>query len=328
MKKNEYLRKLQDDNKKHLGNIELLMKALEFKIDGLKQSKIRTDRICERFDIVCYNYNLVYEVQELKESLAKKLYSLTKMIDNVTSRKSKNIDSDINQISGINDLLDSYEVQLKAINRCDISNVENLQLNAIKKEIYEKYMRLRAEIDGAILKLKFDKMQSRGAFLKAWDSFFVLTEMRSQQKENLFVAIHGIDDCKDKFEEGTIPTREYKIIDILADMNLYLNENKKARKFKQQYKQLCELKEKIMCTFSIEKHEIKKAVSEMYKSRLPMPVEKNMNKMIRKHQKAIEFLYKSGYIRTYEQVEYRSKMKILTDKIKLLSEHVEREINR
>ena len=59
-----------------------------------------------------------------------------------------------------------------------------------------------------------------------------------------------------------------------------------------------------------------------------MPVERNISKMRKKHEKAMEFLYRSGYIRTYDQVEYRSKMAILIDKIKLLSENVEREIKR
>ena len=164
--------------------------------------------------------------------------------------------------------------------------------------------------------------------MKALDNFFVLTEIRGKQKENLFVAIQGIDDCNAKFKEGTEPTREYKIIDIVADIDIYFSENRKARKYRESYNKLYELREKINSTFSIEKSDLKNAINEKYKSKLPMPVEKNMNKMKRKHQKAIEFLYKSGYIKTYEKVEYKSKMEILVNKIKLLSENVEREINK
>ncbi len=328
MKKSEYLEKLQDENKKHINNIFLLIKTLNFKIQRLKHSKAVTDRICERFNIVCYNYNLVYEMEEIKTKVIKDLEILINQIKKIVGRKSRNIDYDIQRVAGINDLLDTYEVQLNAINKNDLSNIENLQLNAIKKEIYEKYMRIRAEIDRNILKIRFDKMQNRNSILKAIDTFFVLTEFVGKQRENLFVAIQGIDDCSSKFIEGSQPTREYKVIDIIADIEIYLNENRKARRYKEKYNELVELKEKINCTFSIEKKELKKAISEKYKSKLPMPIEKNLNKMKRKHQKAIEFLYKSGYIKNYEQIQYKPKMAILMNKLKLLSENVEREISK
>lgn len=328
MRKSEYLEKLQNENRKHINNILLLIKTLNFKIERLKYSKATTDRICERFNIKCYNYNLVYEMEESKTKFIKDLETLIVQIQKIVDRKSRNIDYDIQRVTSINDLLDTYETQLNTINKNDLSHIENLQLNAIKKEIYEKYMRIRSDIDKSILKVKFDKMKNRNSILKAIDSFLVLTEFVGRQRENLFVAIQGIDDCNSKFVEMSEPTREYKIIDIMAEIEIYLNENKKARRYKEKYNELIELKEKINSTFSIEKKELKGAINEKYKSKLPMPVEKNMNKMKRKHQKAIEFLYKSGYIKTHEQVKYKSKMAILIDKIRLLSENVEREINR
>jgi len=328
MDKNEYLTKLQNENKNHINNISLLIKTLDFKIEELKKSKKKTDRICERFDVVCYNYNLVYEMQEIKEDFISALKKLIDRIEEIVNKKSRNIDYDIQNVSSINDLLDTYEVQLNSINKNDLSNIENLQLNAVKKEIYEKYMRIRAEIDRNILKEKYDKMQNRNSILKAFDEFFVLTEMRGKQKENLFIAIQGIDDCKSKFIEGSEPTREYKILDILADMDIYMATNRKARKYVESYKKLRNIREQICSTFSVDNSSLKSAINEMYKSRLPMPVEKNMGKMKRKSEKAMEFLYRSGYIKTYENVEYKSKMVILIEKIKMLCEKVEREINK
>lgn len=328
MKKNEYLIKLQNENKRHINNIAHLIKALDFKLNELKKSKVKTDRICERFDIVCYNYNLVYEIEETKDKFIKDMQALTKKIQGIVKHKSRNIDYDIQKVSSINDLLDVYEVQLNAINKNDLNYIENLQLNAVKKEIYEKYMRYRAEIDRSLFKEKFDKMQSRNVILKALDEFFVLTEYRSRQKENLFVAIQGIDECVAKYVEGSKPDREYKIIDLVVDMDIYLNENKKAKRYKEPYNNILQLREKINCTFSIEKGELRKAVSERYKSKLPIPVEKSVNKVKNKYRKAIEFLCKSGYICSYETVEYKSKMAILMNKLKKLSDNVEKEVNK
>lgn len=329
MDKSEYLYKLKYDSKAHINNITILIKTLNIEIEKLKQSKATTDEICKKFDVECYNYNLVYEMEESKSNFIKDLEKLLKQIKRISLRSSRNIDYDIERMQRINDLLYTYEVQLNTINKKDLSNIEKLQLNAIKKEIYEKYMRCRAKIDRAILKKKFDKMKNRNAFLKFVDDLFFRTQIVSRQTENLFVAIKGIDDCISSFEVKSEPKREYKILDIIADIELYLNSNKKVRKnYENEYKQILDIKEKIYNTFSIEKKELKKAIIEKYKSKYPMPVEKNMDSMKRKYKKIIDFLYKSGYIKSYEEVEYKSKMELLINKIKLLTENIQREINR
>jgi len=329
MDKSKYLYKLKYDSKAHINNISVLIKTLNLKIEKLKHSKIVTDDICKKFDIECYNYNLVYEMEELKSNFTKDLEKLLKQIQQISSRNSRNVDYDIEKMQRINDLLDTYEVQLNAISKNDLSNIEKLQLNAIKKEIYEKYMRCRAEIDRSYLKEKFDKMKNRNAFLKFIDELFIRKQIVSRQTENIFEAIKGIDDCVSGFEAKSEPTREYKILDIIADIELYLNSNKKAiKKHEGEHKQILDIKEKIYSTFSIDKNELKTAIVERYKSKYPMPVEKNMDSMKRKYNKIIEFLYRSGYIRSYEEVKYKSKMETLIDKLKLLTENVQREINR
>ena len=328
MKKTEYLLKLQYDTKQHIRNIYLLIKSVDYKIAELKKSKEKTDKMCNSFELNCYNYNLVEEMQETHEKFIGRFNVLTKLIEESIARKSRDIDYDIKKITSINDLLITYEIQLNTISKIDLSNIETLQINAIKKELYEKYMRIKAEIDKSILTERYDKMQNRNAIMKTFDNFFLLNEIRSIQKENLFKAIQGIDDYRFKLKEASIPNREYKIIDILADMEVYLSENRLAKRYKEQYTVLINMKEKINLTFSIDRLEFKKAISNVYKSKYPMPVEKNMNKIIKKQNKSIEFLYKGGYIKTYDQIEYRTKIAILIDKMKLLSENVEREINR
>lgn len=329
MKKNEYAEKLRLENRIHISNLLMLIKTLNFKIEKLKHSKSITDNISKKFDIECYNYNLVYEMNESKIKFIKDLEELIKQIQKITARKSRNVDYDIHKLQSINDLLYSYEVQLNTINKNDLSDIEKLQLNAIKKEIYEKYMRKKGEIDRAILKEKFDKIGNRNFILKALDRFFVRTEIIDKQRENVFVAIKGIDDCIASFKEKSEPKMEYKILDITADIEIYLNENKGNRKkYREQYKSIIEIKDKIYSTFSIEKKELKQAISDKYKSKYPMPLYTNMNKMKSKYKKTIEFLYKSGYIKSHIETKYKSKMDILIKKLKLLSENVEREINR
>ncbi|MBP3707692.1 MAG: hypothetical protein J6J36_03695 [Clostridia bacterium] len=328
MTKGEYLEKLKNQNRNHISNLQILIKTMNFNIEKLKKSKVLTDNIEKKFNVNSYNYNLVYEMIESKTKFIKDLEELVRQIQKISARKSSNTDYDIQRMQSIGDLLYTYETQLGTINRNDLSNIENLQLNAIKKEIYEKFMRYRAEIDRAILMEKFEKMKNRNFLIDTIYKLFVLTEAKDLERENIFSAIKGIDDCVAGYNEAAEPTKEYKIIDILADIEIYLDENKRAKKYKNQYEGILKIRDNIYSTFSIERKELKKTISNKYKSKYPMPIEKNITRMKKKLQKTMEFLYKSGYVKSYENVEYKSKMEILIRKIELLSEHVRRELER
>lgn len=328
MTKGEYLEKLKTQNRNHISNLQILIKTMNFNIEKLKRSKELTDNIEKKFNVNSYNYNLVYEMIQSKTKFIKDLEELVRQIQKISARKSSNTGYDIQRMQSIGDLLYTYETQLNTINKNDLSNIENLQLNAIKKEIYEKFMRYRAEIDRAILMEKFEKMKNRNFLIDIVYNLFVLTEAKDLERENIFSAIKGIDDCVAGYSEAAEPTREYKIVDILADIEIYLDENKRAKKYKNQYEEILKIRDNIYSTFSIEKKELKKTILNKYKSKYPMPVEKNITKMKKKHQKTMEFLYKSGYVKSYEDVKYKSKMEILIKKIELLSEHVRRELER
>lgn len=328
MTKGEYLEKLNSQNRDRISNLQILIKTMNFNIEKLKKSKALTDNIEKNFDVHSYNYNLVYEMIESKKKFTKDLEELIRQIKKISTRKSRDIDYDIQRMQSIGDLLYTYETQLNTINKDDLSNIEDLQLNAIKKEIYEKFMRCRAEIDRLILMEKFEKMQNRNFLIEMVYNLFVLTEAKDLEKENIFFAIKGIDDCVTSYNEASEPTREYKIIEILADIEIYLDENKRAKKYKKQYDEILKIRDNMYNTFSTEKKELKKIISDKYKSKYPMPIEKNITKMKKRHQKTMEFLYKSGYIKSYEDVKYKSTMEILIKKIELLSEHVKRELER
>lgn len=328
MTKGEYLEKLKSQNRSHISNLQMLIKTMNFNIERLKKSKVLTDDIEKKFNVNSYNYNLVYEMIESKTKFIRDLEELVRQIQKISARKSSNIDYDIQRMQSIGDLLYTYETQLNTINKNDLTNIESLQLNAIKKEIYEKFMRYRAEIDRAILMEKFEKMKNRNFLVDIIYNLFVLTEAKDLERENIFSAIKGIDDCVAGYKEKTEPTREYKIVDILADIEIYLDENRRAKKYNNQYDEILKIRDNIYSTFSIEKKELKRTILDKYKSKYPMPIEKNITKMKKRHQKTMEFLYKNGYAKSYEDVKYKSKMEILIKKIELLCEHVRRELER
>ena len=128
--------------------------------------------------------------------------------------------------------------------------------------------------------------------------------------------------------KNEMPTRDYKIVDILADMEIFIKENAKDVKYRPKLNDIIELYNKINSTFSVNSEDMKKAIAEKYQSRLPVVIDKKMNKLKRERQKILQFLNRSGYNETLIEVKSEPKMKILIKKLNILSQNIEKELDR
>lgn len=326
MRKSEYLQKAQMKTKQYMNNIFNLIKNLNYKIENLEKSKAMTDNIIEKFQIQCYNYNLVEEMKISRDKLKNDFDNIVKKVEIYLVNDFYQEEDYIIKFNSINDSLYTYEVQIKNILKDDLSEIEKLQMNAIKKGIYDKYMLIKAEIDRDKIKIKFDKLQNRNAITKAFDKFFFREDIIEGKKDNLFVAIREIDNFKLNVIQTEEPSREYKIIDILADIEIFINDNISFKKYKEQVKEIIKIKEQINNTFSIEKSELKKAINEKHKSRLPMVISKSMTKLRKERYKILEFLNRSGYSEQKQDVFYESKMSLIIRKLNILSENMKKQI--
>lgn len=328
MRRSENLEKAQTKTKQYISNILNLIKNLNYKIDELEKSKQRTDNIISKFEIQCFNYNLVEEMKLSRDQLKKDFENVAEQVEIYLVNDFYQEDDYIKKFNTINDLLYNYEVQINSIIKDDLSDIEKLQMNAIKKGIFDKYMLIKAEIDRDKIKIKFDKLQNRGAIGKAFDRFFDREDVIEGKKENLFVAIKGIDDFKSSIIQTEEPSREYKIIDIMADIEIFINDNIGYKKYRSQLKEIVKIKEQINSTFSIEKSSLKKAISEKYNSRLPMIISKGMTRLRKERYKILEFLNKSGYSEEKEEITYESKMNLIIKKLNILSENMKKQTYR
>lgn len=319
----EYYQKERLKSKNIVSNISNSLKQIQWKIDELDKSKRKTDSIIQKFGIECYKYNLVEDFTLAKDRLDR---DIRLILNAINTNKIPLEDDSIEKSNYVNDILSSFEIQLKGIDSKQLDDIENMQLNAIKKGIYNKFMLTKSNIDREIIKAKFEKMQNRSYVMKWLDRFFDVEDEVDGRKENLFMQIQEIDRAREKFSDNSEPTKEYKIVDILADIELYLLDNRSNRKYKGELAQIKEIRNNINSTFSIDCSELKKLIIEKRQSRLPVRLSKNLSRLIKERQKAIEFLNKNGYVvgETKEEPIVEVKLTNTINRINSLSDGIEK----
>ena len=324
MSRLDYFENEKNKSKKIINNISKLLEKINPILYELEKSKNKTDNIINRFEIECFNYNLVNEMIESKNRLKKNVDDVSEEIKSTKIKNEIELSFSIKKIDYMNDILDNSETQLKAINKDEFKDIEKLQLNAIKKGIYDKYMLIKSDIDRIKIKNKFDKVQNKSIIKKFIYDFFEIEDSSDMKRENLFMIIHEIDETRENILKNKEPKKEYKIVEILADIEIFLKENAYDRKYRTQINEIKDLKEKILNTFSIDKYQLKKAMLDIQKSRLPVVINKKMNKMQKERQKAIAFLTKNGYIKNETETTTISKMGGIIKKMDVISKNIEK----
>lgn len=326
MKSKKNYEKEELNSKEIVSNISDSLKQMEKNISELEKSKQKTDNIIEKFDINSYKYNLVEEMSTSKERLVKNLKNVIDKLNYINKNKDITEPNFAKKVDYINDILNDSNIQLKSIEKEYLDDIEILQMNAIKMAIYNKYMLLKSDIDRAKLKERFDKMQNINSIQKGVLKFFYLEENFDRKKENVFMQIKEIDKSREKFSKITEPEKEYKIVEILADINIFLSETPNKKEYRQTYKEIKEIKHKIEELFYIDNRKLKEVIAERRKSNLPVKINKKMNKMIKEREKAIAFLNKNGYINPQFTVENTttSRMKTVIRRINTISESIEK----
>lgn len=324
MRKLDYFENERNKTKKFINNISKSLEKINSKTYELKKSKNKTDNIINKFEIECFNYNLVNEMIESKNRLKKNVDNVSKEIKSTKIKNETELNFSIKKIDYMNDILDNSETQLKIINKEDFKDIEKMQMNAIKKGIYDKFMLIKSEIDRDRIKNEFDKIQNKSLIGKAFDRFFEREDKVDMKKENLFMQIHQIDEIRENILKNNEPKKEYKIVEILADIDIFLDKNEYDYKYKSQIHEIKDLKENIVDTFAIDKYQLRKAMLDRQKSRFPVVINKSTTKMQKERQKAIAFLTKNGYIENGTETNIISKMGIIIKKMNIISKNIEK----
>lgn len=324
MKKIEYYENEKVKSKKFISNISNSLKEINPKIEELGKSKKKTDNLIEKFDIECFKYNLVNEMNLSKNKLEKNIQNVLKTLKLLNVKSNEELDISIKKVNYINDILDNSETQLKNINKEEFDNVEKLQMNAIKKGIYDKFMLIKSEIDRDRIKNQFDKIQNKNVLGKVLDKFFLRSEQVDMKKENLFMLIHEIDETRDNILRNKEPKKEYKILEILADIELFIMDNEYDYKYRNQILEIKKIRENINNTFTIDKHKFKKELLEKQQSKFPIEISKKMSKIRKERQKAVAFLTKNGYIKNEEDMHITSRMGNIIAKLNIISKNMEK----
>lgn len=324
MKKIEYFQNEKNRSKRFVNSISKSIENINPKIYELGKLKNKTDTIIKNLGIECYNYNLVNEITESRNRLKKGINIVAKELDSTQIKNEDDLNYSIKKIDYMNDILDNSEIQLKMINRENFKEIQKLQMNAIKKGIYDKYMLIKSEIDRDMIKNQFDKIQNKGFIGKFIDRFFEREDNVDMKKENLFMLIREIDETRANILKNEEPKKEYNMIEILAEINIFLKENERNTKYRSQIYQIEELRNKIIYTFSIDEKQLKKEINNKQKSRLPFVINKRMSKMQKERQKAIAFLNKNGYVNKKEEEKVLPQMGSIINKMNNISQNIEK----
>ena len=325
MKKLEFLESERFRSKQFISEISESLKNIDPKIRALKKSKQKTDALIKKFDIQCYNYNLVDEMLDSRNRLVKDFEKILKQTRITKTVTQKELNLCIKKICYVNELLDNYKTQLNIIKKENLDDIEALQMNAIKKGIYNKFMLIKSDIDRSKVRKKFDKMQSNTKLIKVLEFFWGKIESYDVKKENLFFIIHSIDETRDCIQKNTAPDREYKIIEIMADIKLFLRQYSNWGKYTDKINELVVLRNNIEDTFSIDRKKLKAEMSNKQKSNLPVVVNKKMNKALKERYKIISYLNQNGYIIPSNGVYFgNSNMGNVIKRMNVISQNIER----
>ena len=326
MKKVEYYENEKLKSKQIVSNISSSLKQINRQISELDKSKQKTDDLIKKFDIDCYKYNLVDEMNTSKTRLENNIRNMINKLNLINIKDSDNVELSIKKVDYINDILNNSDIQLKALGQESLSNIEKLQMNAIKKGIYDKFMLIKSSIDRDKLKRKFDKRRGKSYVQKLINKFFEVEEKPDSKKENIFIQIHEIDKVREEIIKNKEPSKEYKIIEILADIDIFLMDNEFDSKYKDEINEIKELRTNINNIFSIDNKKLRQEIAKKRQEKLPVKVDKNVNKVIKDRQKSIAFLTKNGYIvnNSTEENTIKSKMVGVIRKINIISESIEK----
>ena len=129
MNKIEILDQEKLKSKVLLNNISNCLKNINYKIDELLKFKNQQENIIQKFEIKCFNYNIVDKMVESKDEFSKNIEQIIlelKSLDIISD--SYSLDFNINKIKNINEVLKNTEVQLKNIEKEEIkiSNIHGI----------------------------------------------------------------------------------------------------------------------------------------------------------------------------------------------------------
>ena len=132
------------------------------------------------------------------------------------------------------------------------------------------------------------------------------------------------DETRNNIDETEEPKKEYKIIEILAEIEIFLRENYNGRN-KRKLSQIYKIRDNIYSVFSIDSKELKNEIIEKQKSRLPVKINKRIIGVRKEREKIITFLNQNGYVLKDENITFNSNLQNIIKKINLISKAINTE---
>ncbi len=256
------------------------------------QNKIK--QIAENLGVKCYEYiKAPEELIQVLEQLREKIKEAVGMAKQKLERGKYNwgwytIAIFMEEVS--------EEIQ-HHINTQVLLDIEEKQENALNKGIFDKFHSIKAEVDSSKLKYELDTIKNRGGIRRFFDKITGKEEKKQERAIQIETILKQINSYRENIRENrdSEPSRNYDIIDILADMEIFIRENSNSEELKGKVTEIILLQKRIKESLKISPETIEEVIESKHKLKMPIPIKKGTKVIQTEEEKAKSFLIDNGY---------------------------------
>ena len=256
------------------------------------QNKIK--QIAENLGVKCYEYiKAPEELIQVLEQLREKIKEAVGMAKQKLERGKYNwgyytIAMFMEEVS--------EEIQ-HHINTQGLLDIEEKQENALNKGIFDKFYSIKAEVDSSKLKYELDTIKNRGRIRRFFDKITGKEEQKQERAIQIETILKQINSYRENIRENrdSEPSRNYDIIDILSDMEIFIRENSNSEELKEKVTEIILLQKRIKESLKISPETIEEVIESKHKLKMPIPIKKGTEVIQTEEEKAKSFLIDNGY---------------------------------
>lgn len=292
------------------------------------------DEIEYKLKLNCYKYlNNPEELEKINDNYYEKIQKW--LISKLNEYSSSSLQNDIIEKNEIEDLRKKYENNVKLsqdvkivsnkitdvyniIELKDFENFEKMQLNALKKGIFDKYYLIKAQIHNKQLDEEYRKIEQKSVIKKVADFIDGNNNINKKKKKKIKEVIKSVDNKIHYIKSNNEPNEdeEYDLEKLVAKMEVFCVEGLCDVDFSKKYlfeiHRIMTLNKGVKKLFDIDRNQVDKIKEEIKNLNLEKKANQEMNKKRKNkkveqikefNQQKDEFKIENDYLET-ENVNY------------------------
>lgn len=271
---------------------EMQMKEQLIKKAISSQNKIK--QIAESLGVKCYEYikapeELIQVLEQLQEKIKK--------AEEMAKQKLEKGDYDWGYYTVSRCMKEISEKIQYHINTQGLVEIEAKQENALNKGIFDKFHSIKAEVDSSKLKYELDTIKSRGRVRRFFDKITGKEKQKQERSIQIEAILKQINSYRESIKKNADnePNKNYDIIDILSDMEIFIRENSDSEEIKEKVDEIISLQKCIKELLKISPETIEEVIESKNKLKMPILIKKGAKVIQTEAEKMKSYLIYNGY---------------------------------